>query len=110
MLAESVAERIKTETPHRHRARLPSDNARSLKRTVPIAVRYGVAGLLNGDAHTAWFQTLGGRRPHAEFARFAPVSRASDSGIPVALPMAVAAVIQNGAKSAARLSASRRAT
>jgi hypothetical protein len=75
---------------------------------MPIAVRYRVAGLLNGDAHTAWFQTLGGRRPHAEFAPFAPVSRASDSGIPVAL--AVAAPIQNGAKPAARLSASRRAT
>jgi hypothetical protein len=54
-----------------------------------------VAKLLNGDAHTAWFQTLGGRRPHAELAPFAPVSRASDSGIPVALPMAVAAASEN---------------
>ena len=46
--------------------------------------------------HTAWFQTLAGGRPHAELVAFAPVSRASDGGIPVALPMAVAAAIQNG--------------
>jgi len=54
-----------------------------------------VAKLLNGDAHTAWFQTLGGRRPHAELAPFASVSRASDSGIPVAFSMAVAAASEN---------------
>ena len=34
-----------------------------LKRSVPLAVRYRVAGLLNGYARTAWFQALGGRRP-----------------------------------------------
>ena len=40
------------------------------------------------------------RRPPATrgITAFAPVSRASESGIPVALPMAVAAAIQNGAK------------
>ena len=59
-----------------------------------LPVRYRVAGLLNGDAHTAWFQTLGGRQSHGELAPFVPVSRASDSGIPVALPIAVAAAIQ----------------
>ena len=65
---------------------------------MPIAVRYRVVGLLNDDAHTARFQTLAGRRPHAELAPFAPVSRASDGGIPVALPMAVASAIKNGPK------------
>ena len=68
--------------------------ATALEWAVPIAIRYRVAGLLNGDAHTAWFQTLAGRRSHAELAHFAPISRASDSGIPVALPTAVAAAIE----------------
>ena len=27
---------------------------------------------LNGDAHTAWFQTLASRRPHAELAHLRP--------------------------------------
>ena len=43
-----------------------------LQRTVPIAVRYRVAGLMNGDAHTAWFQTLAGRRLHEEMAHLHP--------------------------------------
>jgi hypothetical protein len=49
-----------------------SESNESLERTVPIAVRYRVAGLLNGDAHTACFQTLAGRRPHPESAHLHP--------------------------------------
>jgi hypothetical protein len=51
-------------------------------------IRCRVKGLLNGDAHTARFQTPGGRRPRAEFTPFPPVSCAPDSGIPVALSRA----------------------
>jgi hypothetical protein len=69
-----------------------------LERTVPIAVRHRVAGLLNGYARTCVFSDA--RRPPATRGNGAicAFSRASDSGIPVALPVAVAATIQNGVK------------
>jgi hypothetical protein len=69
----------------------------ALRRTVPIAVRYRVAGAAEWlRAHCV---VSGARRPppHAELALFAPVSRPSDRGIPVAFPLAVAAAIQSGA-------------
>ena len=62
-----------------------------------LPVEYRVAGLLNGE-RTAWFQTLAGRRPHAELAHLRPFPAHRTAASPLPFPMTVAASIQNGPK------------
>ena len=65
-----------------------SEPNESLRGPCRLPVRYRVAGLLNGDAHTAWFQTLAGRRPHAELAHLRPfpARRTAASPLPFQWP------------------------
>jgi hypothetical protein len=90
----------RTETPSRHRARLPTENARTVwDHATPPTHAPRRCARPRERAHCV---VSDARRPPATrgISAFAPVSRALVSGIPVALPMAVGAAIQDGRKPA----------